>query len=113
VPSLGEKNADILAIAARPNLGVNKDTRATLDALHVTYYEAPLNMCCPEYGRANRIYAAAWEAENTSTTMLVALDSDGLFLDEPELLGPAFDVAVRPVDFKGSATSGGGDTICP
>jgi hypothetical protein len=36
-----------------------------------------------------------------------------LFLDEPELLGPDVDVAVRPVDVKGSTTAGPGDEFEP
>ncbi len=41
------------------------------------------------------------------------LDSDTLFLDEPELLGADFDVAVRPVEIKGSATTGPEDEFEP
>jgi hypothetical protein len=41
------------------------------------------------------------------------LDSDTLFLDEPALLGPCADVAVRPVDLKGSATIGPDDEFDP
>ena len=43
----------------------------------------------------------------------VILDSDALFLSEPELLGAAADVAVRPVDLKGSTTSEAGDEFEP
>jgi hypothetical protein len=103
------RNAEILAVAPRANLGVDKLTRAKLDALQVNYYEAPLNRCCPEYGSANRVYAAAWAAENTLATTLIILDSDTLFLDEPELLGSHFDVAARPLDLKGIGTVGPGD----
>jgi hypothetical protein len=100
------RNAGIIAVAPRSSSGVDKETRVTLDQLNVTYHEAPLNICCPEYGSANRVYAAAWAAQNTSVTTLIVLDSDTLFFDEPELLGPFSDVAVRPVDLKGSATTG-------
>lgn len=106
-------NADIFAIAPRPNLGVDSATRAELDALRVIYHEAPLNISCPEYGSANRVYAAAWAARNTSATTLIVLDSDTLFLDEPELLGPHADVAARPVDLKGSAMAGPQDEFEP
>jgi hypothetical protein len=41
--------------------------------------------------------------------VLVVLDSDTIFLAEPELLGPACDAAARPVDVKGSTTAGPDD----
>jgi FtsZ-binding cell division protein ZapB len=107
------RNLEIFAIAPRPNLGVDKETRVKLDALDVTYCEVPINTFCPEYGSANRVYAAAWVAQRTSATTLIVLDSDTLFLDEPELLGPCSDVAVRPVDLKGSATIGPEDEFDP
>jgi hypothetical protein len=104
---------EIFAVAPRPNLGIDKDTRVKLDTLDVTYCEAPINTNCPEYGSANRVYAAAWVAQRTSATTLIVLDSDTLFLEEPELLGPCCDVAVRPVDSKGSASIGPQDEFDP
>jgi hypothetical protein len=106
-------DAEILAIAPRPALGVDSATQTQLDRLGATYHEAPLNTHCPEYGSANRVYAAAWAAENAAATTLIVLDSDTLFLDEPELLGEQFDVAARPVDIKGSTTAGPGDEFEP
>ena len=107
------RDLEIFAVAPRPNLGVDKDTQVKLDALDVTYCEAPINTYCPEYGSANRVYAAAWVAQRTSASTLIVLDSDTLFLDEPELLGPCSDVAVRPVDCKGSASMGPEDEFDP
>jgi hypothetical protein len=107
------RNAPIWAVASRPGLGVDRPTRTKLEALEVNYFEGPLNVACPEYGSANRVYAAAWVAGHTSATTLIVLDSDTLMLDEPELLGPSADVAVRPVDFKGTTTTGSGDAFDP
>jgi hypothetical protein len=107
------RDLEIFAVAPRPKLGIDKDTRVKLDALDVTYCEAPINTYCPEYGSANRVYAAAWVAQRTSATTLIVLDSDTLFLDEPELLGPCCDVAVRPVDSKGMASIGPEDEFDP
>jgi hypothetical protein len=105
--------AEIFAIAPRPALGVESATRAMLERLGATYHEAPLNTHCPQYGSANRVYAAAWAAENTAASTLIVLDSDTLFLDEPALLGEQFDVAARPIDLKGSTTVGPGDEFEP
>jgi hypothetical protein len=107
------RNAQIWAVAPRPRLGVDDETRARLDALDATYVEEPLNLACPDYGSANRLYAAAWVARRATATTLVVLDSDTLLLDEPELLGPRTDVAARPVDMKGCATTGPGDPFEP
>ena len=101
--------AKIVAIAPRPGLGVDNATRTQLDKLDASYFEAPLNTHCPEYGSANRVYAAAWAAENVAANMLIVLDSDTIFLDEPDLLGEQFDFAARPVDVKGSTMVGPGD----
>jgi hypothetical protein len=104
------RDASILAVAPRPGLGLGIDgeTRARLDALGVTYVEEPLNHVCPEYGSANRVFTAAWAEQQARTEWLVVLDSDTIFLDEPQL-PPDADVAVRPVDVKGSTTEGPGD----
>jgi hypothetical protein len=74
----------------------------------VQYAEEPLNRVCPEYGSANRVFAAAWAERRAASEWVVVLDSDTIFLDELELPAEA-DAAVRPVDVKGSATEGPGD----
>ena len=98
----------ILAFAPRPGLGVDEATRRALAAMAVEYVAEPLNTCCPEYGSANRVFAAAWAEARSDADFIVVLDSDTIFCGEPELPMQA-DVAVRPVDAKGSATRGPGD----
>jgi hypothetical protein len=107
------RTAEIWAVAPRPGLGVDRDTRARLIALSAPYVEEPINRICPEYGSANRVYAAAWVARHAAVDTLIVLDSDALMLDEPELLGPDADVAVRRVDKKGTASEGPGDVFEP
>ncbi|MEO8075147.1 MAG: hypothetical protein ABI818_02385 [Acidobacteriota bacterium] len=102
------RDAPILAVAPRPGLGIDATTRRQLDAMAVEYAEEPLNRVCPEYGSANRVFAAAWAEPRARTEWVVVLDSDTLFFDE--LLLPAgADVAARPVDSKGSTSEGPGD----
>lgn len=105
-------DAPILAYAPRPGLGVDRSTRAALDALGAVYVDEPLNARYPEYGPANRVFAAAHAEVHASTEFLVVLDSDSVLLGEPELPIGA-DVAVRPVDMKGNATRGPGDPFEP
>ena len=102
------RDAPILAVAPRSGLGIDRETRRQLDAMAVEYAEKPLNTICPEYGSANRVFAAAWAEARAHSEWIVVLDSDTVFLGEPELPEGA-DVAVRPVDVKGSATEGPGD----
>jgi hypothetical protein len=76
--------------------------------MNVEYVEEPLNLDCPDYGSANRVFTAAWAEMNASSEWIVVLDSDTIFLEQLEL--PASeDVAVRPVDCKGCTTEGPGD----
>jgi hypothetical protein len=102
------RRAPILAVAPRQGLGIDGTTRSRLEAMDVEYVEEPLNRLCPEYGSANRVYTAAWAERRSRTEWIVVLDSDTVFLGEPDLPAAA-DAAVRPVDMKGSATAGPGD----
>ena len=99
----------VFAVAPRPGLGIDAPTRARLEALEATYHEAALNTVCPEYASANRVYAAAWAVRNCRADTLFVLDSDTLFVGEPEPLGPDWDLAARPVDVKGPTSEGPGD----
>ena len=100
--------APILAVAPRAGLGIVAEDRRRLSAMHVEYAEEPLDLLCPLYGSANRVFAAAWAEGRARTEWVVVLDSDTILLNELELPADA-DVAVRPVDAKGCATEGPGD----
>jgi hypothetical protein len=97
--------APILAVAPRPGLGIDRPARRRLEAMDVEYAEEPLNLVCPAYGSANRVFTAAWAEGRVGSEWIVVLDSDTIFLNELALPAHA-DVAVRPVDSKGSATEG-------
>ena len=107
IRQFGGRHADasILAFAPRPGYGVDAATKRALAALAVEYVDEPLNLLCPEYGSANRVFSAARAETLARTEWLVVLDSDTLVLDELQLPADA-DVAVRPVDTRGSATTG-------
>lgn len=104
----GHRDAPIIAVSPRPGLGIDAKTRRTLERMRVEYVSAPLNLACPVYGSANRVFAAAWAETHATTDWIVVLDSDAVVLGE---LGwpDGADVAVRPVDSKSSATAGPGD----
>lgn len=101
------RNAPILAISPRPGLALGPEARGYLEALGVTYVVEPLNQTGSPYGSINRIVAGAWAETFSSRPYLVVLDTDTIFVGEPEFVRR--DVGVRPVDVKGSASSGAGD----
>jgi hypothetical protein len=107
------RSSPILAVSARPGLGVDRETRDRLDDMQVEYVEEPLNHICPEYGSANRVFAAAWAETHARTEWIAVLDSDTVLLGELEPPQAGADVGVRPVDMKGSATAGSGDRFEP
>lgn len=102
-------NARIIAISPRPELALGSSARKRLDDLHVTYVVEPLNTTGHPYGTINRIVAGAWAETAASSSHLAALDTDTAFLGEP--LFHDAEVGVRPVDVKGSASSGPADRL--
>jgi len=105
------RDCAIYALSPRAGHAISASSRRQLDELRVTYIDAILNTECLEYGSANRVAAGAYIEAVYPHEILVVLDSDTLFLREPEkiLLPPEVDVAVRPVDSKGMCTSGPAD----
>ena len=102
------RHSPIYALSPRAGYGISASARSKLDELGVVYIDEILNGDCPEYGSANRVAAAGYVEQQHPHDILVILDSDTLFLREPNeiLLRPNVDVAVRPVDVKGMCTSG-------
>jgi hypothetical protein len=103
------RDSPILAFSPRAGLAVDGETRRVLADMGVQYVDEPLNTTCHEYSPANRVFAGKWAEAHCDTDFVVVLDSDTVYLKEPEM--PAGDVAVRPVDSKGSATRGPGDAF--
>jgi hypothetical protein len=105
--------ASAYALSPRPGHAISASARKRLDELGVHYVDAVLNTECQEYGSANRVAAAAYVEGACEHDLIVVLDSDTLFLREPEelLLPDGVDVAVRPVDLKGMCTAGAGDSF--
>jgi hypothetical protein len=107
------RDAPIVAVSPRPERRPSRDFALFAERLAVEYVETSLLIECPEYGTTNRIYAAADRADRSSAEILVILDSDTLFLREPNFQLEGFDVAVRPVDVKSICTAGRDDPFDP
>jgi hypothetical protein len=102
------RDAPILAVSARPGFTIDPDARRALESMFVDYHDLPLNVRCPQYGPANRVYAGAWAESWVPTEWIVVLDSDTVLLDG--LYVPQDnDVGVRPLDAKGIGSAGRGD----
>jgi len=106
------RSAPIMAFSPRPRLRVDAATRRCLELINVEYFDVPLNETCDDYAPANRVFAGGYAESHSNTDFLVVLDSDTVWLEEPELPLDA-DAAARVVDSKGSATRGPGDRFEP
>jgi hypothetical protein len=103
------RQASILAVSPRPHLALGREARARLEDLGVTCAVEPLNTTGSPYGTINRIVAGAWAETVSTRPYLVLLDTDTVLVGEPHFVRA--DAGVRPVDVKGSASSGGGDPL--
>lgn len=102
------KDCPVYAYSPRAGYGISAEAGKRLGELGVEYNDAVLNTGCPQYGSANRVAAAAHVEATRRHEILVVLDSDTLFLREPEefILPRGCDVLMRPVDLKGVSTTG-------
>jgi hypothetical protein len=80
-----------------------------LDRLDAEYLPLDIDSCCPDYGSSYRVHAAAHVERRSGPPVLVQLDSDTMFLAEPDLALTESPAAARPVDVKGMCTTGAGD----
>ena len=103
----------IAAVSPLPGRRPSRGFGAFAEEHEVDYLELSLDIECPEYGTTHRIYAAAERADRSTAELLVVIDSDTVFLREPDFRLDDADVAVRPVDVKGLCSSGAGDDYDP
>jgi hypothetical protein len=83
-------------------------SRRRFAELGVRYSEVSLHSPTPEYGPSFRVLALAWQARQQGPAVLVQLDSDTVFLDEPDLGLGGHVLAARPVDTTGMCSRGPG-----
>jgi hypothetical protein len=102
-------SAAIVVVSPRPDCRPSRATVKELEVLGVGYLELELQSLCPSYGPSYGIYVAAHVARRPGPPVLVLLDSDTLFLGEPDFSLRGVDIALRPVDVKGMCTAGRGD----
>ena len=106
-------SSSIVAVSPRPSRRPGRRTRRELEELGVEYLELDVHSVCPDYGTTFRIHALAHLSRRPGPPILVQIDSDTLFLAEPDFSLQGVDVAARPVDVKGMCTTGEGDPFDP
>jgi hypothetical protein len=102
--------APVYAFSPRPEHLPGDDTIAALERLGTRSVAEPLN---PEHGElphTNKVHCCAWAERELDHELLVFVDSDTVFLNEPaELAGDGWVAAVRPVGEANAASSTGAD----
>jgi hypothetical protein len=84
-----------------------------LERLEAEYLDIDLSSRCPSYGPSFKVLAAAHVERRPGAAILVQLDSDTMFVGEPDLDLGGVVAAVRPTDVKGMCTAGSGDRLDP
>lgn len=102
--------APIVAYSPRARDPVPERTRAELQRLEVALVEDELNTDHVANPIANKLYAGADAESRFTEEVVVVLDSDAVFLGEPELLdlAPGTDAAVSAVGKVSEGTTGPG-----
>lgn len=75
------------------------------------YLDLDLHSRCAAYGPSFKVQVAAYLERRSGPPVLVQLDSDTLFLGEPDLSPYEHAAAARPVDVKGMCTAGTDDAF--
>ncbi len=101
----------IVAVNPRPIHPISAHSERRLADLGCRYVCEPLNETGSPYLTINRIVTGSWAESHLDTAYIVLLDSDMLFVRAPSFRRA--DVGVRPVDMKGSASTGIGDPLDP
>ncbi len=100
--------ASIHAFQPRAGTDAGAETVSALRDLDVIHHTDTLNRDFHDYPIGNKIFACAWAAQNLQEDILVFLDSDTFFANEPERihLASGLDAAARPVDRKRIGSTG-------
>jgi hypothetical protein len=101
----------IVAVNPRAEFPISRSAERALEKLGVRYVSLPLNRTASPYLPINRIVTGSWAEANLEAAYVMLLDSDMLFVREPAFRRAG--AGVRPVDAKGSASSGDDDAIDP
>jgi len=105
--------AQITVVSPRAQRRPSARGISALERLHVEYLALDIDSCCPEYGTSWRVHAAALIEQRSGPDVLIQLDSDTIFVSEPDPAWFAAAATARPVDVKGMCTTGAEDPLDP
>lgn len=105
-------NSHVYSFAPRFEMRPSSKTIKELKSMKVKLIDNVLNEKYINYPLANKPLVCAWAEENLDYEVLIFVDSDMVFFNEPiELvLRDDYDVAVRPVDKKRIGSDGDSDS---
>lgn len=102
-------NAPVYAISPRPARRMGDDCAAKLKSLRVNVIFEDLLPKDEAYGTRARLACCVWAEQNLMSEILISLDNDMFFVQEPDFGLQGIDFLARPVDIKGICTTGPGD----
>jgi hypothetical protein len=103
----------ITVVSPRADRRPSSATVRALERLQAEYLALEIDSCCPDYGASYRLHVAALIERRAGPAVIVQLDSDTIFVREPDPSLFACAVAARPVDVKGMCTTGAADPFEP
>ena len=101
----------VTVISPRATRRPSPRTIQRLHQLNANYVALDLVSPTPEYGPSHKTLALGWCARQGGPDVLVQIDSDTIFLGEPDLGLNGHGAAARPVDVKGICSYGPGDSL--
>ncbi|WP_322418577.1 class I SAM-dependent methyltransferase [Mesorhizobium huakuii] len=103
----------ITAVSPRSSRRPSPLTIDRFEQLGVDYLPVEIDSCCPQYGPSYQIHSLAHAERRTGPPIIIQLDSDAVFIAEPDFSLGTFSAAARPVDSKGMCTTGPDDPFDP
>lgn len=103
----------ISVVSPRSDRRPSASTLRKLEQLQVEYLPIEIDSCSPRYGPSYKVHSLAHVERRPGPPIIVQLDSDAIFIDEPDFSLEGCDAAARPVDSKGMCTTGPGDPFDP
>jgi hypothetical protein len=103
----------ITVVSPRADRRPSLSTVRKFERLQVEYLAPEIDSCCPDYGPSYRVHVAAFVERRSGPAMIVQLDSDTVFVAEPDPSLFECETTARPVDVKGMCTTGAGDPFDP
>jgi hypothetical protein len=104
-------DAPIFAVSPRAAHQPSAATQIALAELDVRHIGGDMNTEFADYGMANKFAAGRWAEAHAETDVIVFVDSDTFFAQEPTAfrLPAGIDLALRPADKKDKGSTGPGD----